>query len=50
MVDPGRSRCGKFNAEMRGEGYTRTEQPMHLAGADAPTPRGRIMSFVRSAR
>jgi predicted nicotinamide N-methyase len=50
MVDPGRSRCGQFNTEMIGEGYTRTEQPMHLPGAAAPTPRGRIMSFVRSTR
>ena len=50
MVDPGRSRCGKFSAEMSGEGYTRTEQPMQLPGADAPTSRGRLMSFVRRAR
>ena len=49
MVDPGRSRCGKFTTEMIGEGYTRTEQPMHLPGAATLTPRGRIMSFVRSA-
>jgi predicted nicotinamide N-methyase len=47
MVDPGRSRCGKFSAEMSNEGYTRTEHRMHLPGADTPTPRGRIMSFVR---
>ena len=50
VADPGRSCCGKFRAEMGVEGYTCTEQRLHLPGADAPTPRGRIMSFVRSAR
>lgn len=50
MADPGRSGCGKFSAEMSAEGYTRGEQRLHLPGADSPMARGRIMSFVRSAR
>ena len=50
VADPGRSRCGQFTTRMSGEGYTRTDQRMHVGDADAPNPRGRIMSFVRGVR
>ena len=48
MTDPGRMYCGKFSAKMSAQGYTRTERRMHLAGAESPLPRGRVMTFARS--
>lgn len=50
IADPGRNRCGQFSTKMAAEGYSRTEQPMHFADANTPTPRGRIMNFLRSHR
>ncbi len=46
----GRTRCGQFSTNMAAEGYIRTDQRLHFAGADTQKPRDRIMSFVRSHR
>ena len=50
LADPGRTRCGQFSTMMSAEGYSHTEQRLNFASADTPSPRGRIMNFVRSHR
>jgi len=50
LADPGRKRCGQFSAKMAIEGYTRSEQRLDSTGDPTPSPRGRMMNFVRSQR
>lgn len=47
MADAGRGHCGRFNALMQAQGYTRVERRVRLGGGWPPGAGGKILTYDR---
>lgn len=48
MADAGRGHCGRFNAQMQSQGYTRAERRVRFGDGWPPGSGGRILTYDRA--
>jgi len=48
LADAGRGHCGRFNAHMQSQGYTRVERRVQFGGGWPPGAGGRILTYDRT--